>query len=160
MAMLGSMMSMGASVAGGISQANAAKAQAQYEYNLAIAQGKQQLASSQRQAIAQGQQSDMVMSKQLATAAASGGGVQTPSIMSIYGQTAGQGDYNSRSALYTGQQEQWQQQVKGDAAKMRGDNAAQGSILSGIGGAIGGMGKMFGGGGGDLGGGLGALSFG
>jgi hypothetical protein len=158
MAMLGSMMSMGASIAGGVAQANAAKAQAQYEYNLHVAQGKQELASSQRQAIQQGQQTDMVMQKQLATAAASGGGVQTPSIMAIYGQTAGQGDYNARSALYTGQQQKWQQQVQADAAKARGDNAAQGSILSGIGGAIGSVGKMFGGG--DLGGGLGAMSFG
>ena len=159
MAMMGSMMSMGASLAGGIAQANAAKAQAQYEYNLHIAQGKQELASSQRQAIQQGQQTDMVMSKQLATAAASGGGVQTPSIMSIYGQTAGQGDYNSRSALYTGQQKKWQQQVQADAAKARGENAAAGSILGAIGGAVSGIGKMAGGGG-DLGGGLGAMSFG
>lgn len=160
MAMLGSMMSMGASIAGGIAQAGAAQAQAQYEYNLRTEQGKQEVASAQRQAIQHGQQADMVMSKQLADAAASGGGVQTPSIMSIYGQTAGQGSYNARAATYTGKQQQWQQQVMADAAKARGQNAAQGSILSAIGGAMGGMGKMFGQGGGDLGGGLGALSFG
>ena len=160
MAMLGSMMSMGASVAGGIAQANAARAQAQYEANLRTKQGYQEVASAQRQAIQQGQQTDMAMQKQLATAAASGGGVQTPSIMAIYGQTAGQGSQNMRSALYTGKQQQWQQQVLADAAKARGENAAQGSILSGIGGAIGSMGKMFGGGGGDLGGGLGAIGFG
>jgi hypothetical protein len=162
MAMMGSMMSMGASVAGGIAQANAARAQAKYEENLALTQGKQQLASSQRQMVQQGQQGDMAMSKQLATAAASGGGVQTPSIMAIYGQTAGQTNLNARSALYTGQQEQWQQKVKAEAAKARGENAAQGSILSALGGAASGLGKMMGagGGGGDLGGGMGALSFG
>jgi hypothetical protein len=144
MAMMGSMMGMAGSVAGGIMQANAAKAQAQYEYNLHIAQGKQELASSQRQMIQQGQQGDMAMSKQLATAAASGGGVQTPSIMAIYGQTAGQVSDNMRSALYTGEQKKWQQQVQADAAKAKGENAAAGSIMAGIGGALGSAGKMFG----------------
>ena len=157
MAMLGSMASMGAGIAGGIMQGNAAKAQAQYEYNMRIEQGKQDVAAAQRQGIQQGQQTDMVMGKQLADAAASGGGVQTPSIMAIYGQTDGQGNQNLRSSMYTGQQQQWQQQALANAAKARGDNAAQGSMLAGIGGAMGGLGKMMGGmgGGGDMGFGFG-----
>ena len=158
MAMLGSMASMGAGIAGGIMQGNAAKAQAQYEYNMRIEQGKQEVAAAQREGIQQAQGTDMKMGTQLATAAASGAGVQTPSIMAIYGQTAGQGNENLRSAIYKGKYQQYQQQVLADAAKARGDNAAQGAMLAGIGGAIGGLGKMaggMGGGGGDMGFGFG-----
>jgi hypothetical protein len=158
MAMLGSMASMGAGIAGGIMQGNAAKAQAQYEYNMRIEQGKQDVAAAQRQGIQEGQKTDMAMGTQLANAAASGAGVQTPSLMAIYGQTAGQGNQNLRSSIYEGKQKQWQEQAMANAAKARGDNAAQGSMLAGIGGAMGGLGKMMGGmggGGGDMGFGFG-----
>jgi hypothetical protein len=158
MAMLGSIASMGAGIAGGIAQGNAAKAQAAYEVNMRTQQGYQDVAAAQRQGIQEGQKTDMVMGKQLADAAASGGGVQTPSIMDIYGQTAGQGNQNLRASVYEGQQKQWQEQALANAAKARGDNAAQGSMLSAIGGAVGGLGKMMGGmggGGGDMGFGFG-----
>lgn len=156
MAMLGAMTSLasaGVGLAGASQQAAAAQSQANYEAELRWAQAKQDVAASQRSAIQGQQQTDVTMSKQIANAAASGGGVDTPGIAAIYGETAGQGDYNSRAAFYTGQQQAWQQNALADAALARGKNAAQGTMLAGIGGAIGGIGKAassaFGSGGGD-----------
>lgn len=145
MAMLGaiaSIASAGLGAMGAMQQGAAAQAAGQYQQDADIAQGKADFAAAQRDMIQKQQQTDVTQSRQIALAAASGAGVQTPTIKDIYGQTAGRGDYMARTALYPGQQRQWALNVAGANAKYQGDVAEQAATLNAIGAGIGGLSKV------------------
>jgi hypothetical protein len=130
------------SIFGSLQQGAAAQAAGEYQNVMDQRQGIQDVASSQRQMIEQQQKNDMVMGRQIALAAASGGGVQNPTIASIYGQTAGKGDYMARVPLSQGQQRQWALDVEGQNAQWKGDVANDAAQLSAIGSGLTGLSKV------------------
>lgn len=62
----------------------------------------QDIASSQNQAAEIGRQEQLVQSRSLAVAAASGGGASDPTIINMMARNAGQGAYQQALALYGG----------------------------------------------------------
>lgn len=65
-------------------------------------QGNIVVAASQRTAAEEVRQADLVASKALAVAAASGGGVSDPTMVDIIARTRGEGVYRANVALYEG----------------------------------------------------------
>lgn len=66
-------------------------------------EGDLAMAASQRTALEERRQADLVASRALAVAAASGGGVSDPTIVDILTRTKGEGAYRARVALYEGE---------------------------------------------------------
>ena len=62
------------------------------------------VAASQRQANEELRQADLVASRALAVAAASGGGVSDPTVVDILARTRGEGVYRASQALYEGEE--------------------------------------------------------
>lgn len=65
-------------------------------------EAREKEAAAQRRAITEQTKADLVLSRQQAVAAASGGGATDPTVLDIMGNTAQQGRYNADSALYEG----------------------------------------------------------
>ena len=78
----------GMGVAGALQQGSASQAAANYQAQVNKQQAAQALAAGTRDSYEKNLQTDLVQSKQVADAAGSGAGVQTPTIADIYGQTA------------------------------------------------------------------------
>lgn len=145
MAVLGALAtiaSAGIGIAGAISQGNAAQAAGQFEAQQHDAQAKEDVAAAQRTAAEKSRATQYTMSREQALAAASGAGVDTPSILNIYGDTAGRGDYLARSADFVGQDQARAQQDQAKAALFKGNAAEQGSIFAGIGSGLSGLSKV------------------
>lgn len=90
--------------AGTLASGAAANAQAKSEALAMEAQGKEELAASQREAEEKKREGRIVMSRQQALAANSGGGADDPTILKLMTRTASESDYNARTALYGGEQ--------------------------------------------------------
>jgi hypothetical protein len=116
-------------IASGIAQNNAAQFEAQQQE----AQGKEDFAASQRQAEQQRKEAQLVQSRQQALAAASGAGAQDPTIVRLMSQTAGQGELNAQSSLYTGEQQKRGLFDQAKGTRMTGQANMIGSFLGGAG---------------------------
>jgi len=124
LAILGSALGAVGSVASGASQSAALKAQA----NAAERQANEEQAAAQRDAISRREEANLVLSRQQAVAAASGGSATDTTILNLIGNTAARGDYNVASSIYEG---------KARAANLYDQAAidrqqARASMLSGI----------------------------
>lgn len=117
------------SIASGIAQKNAADYQADQQE----AQGKEDFASSQRDAEAKRRESRLLQSRQQALAASSGAGAADPTIVRLMTDTAGQGEYNAQTALYTGEQQKIGLFDAAKATRMSGNASLLGSFISGAG---------------------------
>lgn len=87
-------------------------------------------ASSQRQAYEVDRQSQLIASRALAVAAASGGGASDPTVVNILARTAQEGSYRRAVALYGGDERARSMNLAADAKEMEGNNAEIGSWLS------------------------------
>jgi hypothetical protein len=94
----GTALSAVGTVAGGVAAKNQAEAQAQ----AAERQANEVQAASQREAIQRSREAKLLISRQTALAAASGGGAADPSILTNAGNIAARGKFNADSALYEG----------------------------------------------------------
>jgi len=106
MASLGAVLALGSTLIGGVgavasgaSQASAMRAQA----DAAERQSKEVEASAQREAIQRRKEANLVLSRQQALAASSGGSATDTTILNLAGDTAAQGQYNVSSAVAEGQ---------------------------------------------------------
>ncbi len=144
LAMLGQVAGLagsGISALGQINQANAAaSADRASAAALAIRAGQDAAAGEQTQ-IARERQSQLVLSRAQALAAASGGGATDPSVITGEENLAQQGEYNAQTGLYEGlaqaRADTLQQQIDLFNAQQKeaaGPIAAFGTLLSGIGG--------------------------
>ncbi|WP_442582541.1 hypothetical protein ACSBOB_11590 [Mesorhizobium sp. ASY16-5R] len=95
----GSLLSAVGSVAGGISAKQNADAQA----DAAERQANEARAVSQREAVQRSKEAKLLISRQQALAAASGGGATDPSVLTNTGEIGKQGWLNSQTALYEGE---------------------------------------------------------
>lgn len=99
------LVSAGSSIMSSQSKAGALKRQAASEELAAQGaelQGKQAFASSQRKALNERRQAQLVSSRALAVAASSGAGASDPTVLDIQAGIQGQGEYNAMAALYEG----------------------------------------------------------
>lgn len=97
--LLGTGLSVAGTIAGGVQQKNLADAQAK----AAERQASEERAASQREAIQRSKEARLVLSRQQAVSAASGGGAGDPTVVDLMGDTLSQGWFNSASAIYEGE---------------------------------------------------------
>lgn len=99
----------------------------------------QALAASQRDAYGAQKQTDYVLSRALAVAAASGGGASDPGVVNLMAEITAQGAYKQSVALYQGQEKARMMELQAQGAEFEGDSkeaAATGAAIgSGLGAA-------------------------
>lgn len=135
---------------------------ANYEAAQLQSQSVQQFAAAQRQAMEQNRQGELVQSRALAVAAASGGGVTDPTVVRILGGIEGEAAYRASVALYEGEEKARQLRMQartriyeGQLGLAAGESQAEGIRISGETSMLRGASSLFSryGGGFDLGGG-------
>lgn len=134
----------GLQVIGGIQQGKAEQAALNFEAKEREKKAAEERAASQREAIDKRTETQRVMSRQTALAAASGAGVVNPSILDIYGDTAAEGEYKAQATLYGGESRARGQIDQANAARAKGKAAYKGAIFDSVGSALAGLGKTFG----------------
>lgn len=91
----------------------------------------QVIASAQRDAIEQERQSEMLQSRALALAAASGGGASDPTVQNLIAKTAANGAYRKSVALYQGEEKARQLRLAAVAKRTEGAIAEAGGETEG-----------------------------
>lgn len=159
LAAAGTVLSAGAGIAGAKMQSDAAAQQGEYQARVAEMQAlalqqeaQQKQAAAQREMITREKQKDLLLSRQQAVAAASGGGATDPTILQLMGTTAGQGEYNALSALYEGDVQAQSLNYQADIERYKAMRARQAigpaqsaALLSGVssfGSALSGLSKV------------------
>jgi len=129
---------LGLTAAGSIIGANSKAKELRSQADQLEQQALLDRASSQRKAIEERRQADIMVSRGRAVAAAGGGGVDDPSVVNALAAIQGEGEYRALTALYEGETSatsKEQQAVANRAAarqaKTVGGIMAGGSILSG-----------------------------
>jgi hypothetical protein len=132
----------GISAIGQIQSGKQQDAMAQYQADQMEQQAKDKMAVATRDAEQESKKKDALLSRQVALASASGGGVQNQSVLKILEDTEAAGQYNVSTAVYNGQQEAAGLRSQAEATRMEGRAAssgatlgAAGTLISGIGGA-------------------------
>ena len=120
------------SIVGNLKAGDAAKRQgleqqqaAEYEAEQNRVNAMQAVASAQRDAAEERRQGDLVQSRAIALAAASGGGVTDPGVVTLLSRNAGETAYRSAVALYKGEDDARRLRAGADAASYSGKAAAQ-----------------------------------
>lgn len=108
------------------------------------AQGKEELAASQRDAQQKRKEGALLASRQQALAAASGGGADDPTIVKLMTQAAGQTELNAQSAMYGGISRQTGLRSSAKARRAEGKSSLLGSVVGGFGQTASGIGNSFG----------------
>lgn len=129
--LIGALVSVAGTVAGGVAENNAAKFEAQQMDMKA----KEETAAAQRDALAKRQEGVIVNSRAQALAAASGAGagVDAPTIVKLMSQTAGQADYNAQASMYGGYSRAAGLRDSAKGRRLSGQASLLGSITSGFG---------------------------
>jgi hypothetical protein len=95
---VGTLVSAGGSILGGVQAAAGARAEAQ-AMNI---RGKQERAAAEREAGRKRQEAQRVISRQMALASASGGDVADPTVLKLMSETAGEGELQASTLQYEG----------------------------------------------------------
>ena len=140
MAALGAVASV-ISAIGGVVSGIAANNQAEYEAQQQEMQGKEEFASSQRDAQQQRKEAEIVNSRAQALAAYSGAGASDLTIIKLMTETAGQGEYNAQTSIYGGEQRKRGLFDAAEGTRMSGKSALIGSFLGAAGTLASGFGK-------------------
>ena len=136
MMLIGTGAQAGARISGGMSARDASR------FNAAALerQATEEFAAGTRTAGERRRETELVLSKQRAIAAASGAGAG-PSLLDIIGDTAARGEYQAQAEMYTAGTRARNLKDKAAVARYEGENAFAGSILEGVGGLAIGMGR-------------------
>lgn len=105
------------------------RAAADFEAAQMEQQAGQVVAASQRDAEEQRRQSQLMQSRALALAAASGAGASDPTVVDLIAKTAGDGAYRAGVALYQGEERHRQLLLGADAKRYEGFIAEEGGEL-------------------------------
>ncbi|MBP8235449.1 MAG: hypothetical protein KAY22_24435 [Rhizorhabdus sp.] len=105
--------------------------------------GKNELAAAQREAEDRRREGRLIMSAQMAEAAASGAGSgeDAPTIMKILTDTGERVEYGAEATMYQGYSRRDDYFRSADAREASGRASFFGSVLSGLGSGIGGIGR-------------------
>lgn len=137
---LGAVVSGVGTVASGVAADRAARQDA---LNME-AQGKEELAASQRDALQKRREGALLASRQQAVAAASGGGADDPIIVKLMTKAAGESEYNAQTAMYGGISRQAGLNSSAKARRREGKASLLGGVLGGFGQTASGLSKAFG----------------
>jgi hypothetical protein len=120
---------------GTIAAGAAEKQSADFEAQQMDMKAREEVAASQRDAIAKRKEGDIINSRAQALAAASGGGAGTdaPTIVKLMGQTAGTAEYNADTAMYGGYSRAAGLRDSAKARRMSGNASLLGSVFGGFG---------------------------
>ncbi len=144
LATIAAVVSIAGGVVSGIGslQAGAAEKEGNYEAaNQLEQQGRGEFAAAQRDALEAKYQSDLVISRQIAVAAASGGGARgTPTVMKILDETGSRAQQLEESIIYKGLDTRQRYYAAAKVKRISGDASLIGSVYSGAGYALGGIG--------------------
>jgi hypothetical protein len=127
MGLIGGLISAAGSIVGGIAANNQAKAQAKA---MEVRAGEER-AVSQREAIRRSKEAKMVMSRQQAVAASSGGGAGDPTVVNLMSGVGAEGKYQSGVALYEGETKGRGLEFDADIRRMEGRQALFAGFIGG-----------------------------
>jgi len=116
---------------GTIQQGNAIQRASQYQADQLRQNGGQAQAAAQRTAADVDRQTQMVVSRALAVAAASGGGASDPTVVNLIAQNTAEGAYRKAVALYGGDETNRVNQMQADAREYEGKSARVAGYVSG-----------------------------
>jgi hypothetical protein len=119
----------GLSAAGTIYSGIKAKQSADYESDLLKQRGDQEKAIASREAADRTLEKKLVGSRQQAIAAASGAGVDNPTVNSLMAKTEQRGTYNAMLEMYSGTQAKNDLYAQADVRKSEGKSALLGSFI-------------------------------
>jgi hypothetical protein len=129
---------------GTVKAGQAADAQARQDALNMEAQGKEELAAAQREALQKRREGQLINSQAQAVAAASGGGADDPTIVRLMTQTSEQAETNAGSVMFGGLSRQRGLFDGAKARRREGQASLLGSYSSGFGQAASGLSKAFG----------------
>ena len=118
---------------GAYQSGQASQAMADFEAKQLLMNANKAKAVAQRDAAEEVRQSELVQSRILAVAAASGGGASDPTVMRLIGKQAGEGAYRAALAIYKGDDKAQQLELAAKARKYEGDLAASQGMSKAIG---------------------------
>jgi len=147
MAGIGAVLSIvgtGLSVVSGIQQGKAQAAALEYEAQQNERRAKEERAAAQRSALDKKSETEAVLSRQRALAAASGAGLLTPSVIDIYEETAQRGAYHEQAERYGGESRAAGYRDAANANRLKASAAKSGATLSALATGFSGLGKAFG----------------
>lgn len=125
---IGALVSAAGSIIGGISAKNQAEAQAAA---MEVRAGEER-AGSQREAIRRSREAKLVMSRQQAVAASSGGDASDPTVVNLMAGVAREGEYQSGAALYEGETKGRNMEYEAKLARMQGRQAMFAGFINGF----------------------------
>ena len=110
----------------------------------------QQIAAAQRSGMEEERKFELMQSRAIALAAASGGGASDPTVVKIISDLAGEGSYRKSIALYQGEENARQMRLAAVARRMEGEAGFAGGAsaqraynISAVGGAVSGAGNYW-----------------
>jgi hypothetical protein len=116
------------SILGGFAKAKSLKGEAQqYEQNAGL-----ERATSQREAMEERRQARLLNSRALAVAAASGGGVDDPTVVNLMANIEGEGEYRALTALFNGEASARGLENQARAKRVSARNAKIGGVIEGV----------------------------
>lgn len=122
---------------GAYTAGQASQASAEFEAKQLMMNAGKAKAVSQRQAAEEVRQSELVQSRILAVAAASGAGASDPTVMRLIGKQAGEGAYRAALAIYKGDDQAQQLELAAQARRYEGKVAASQGVRAAIGAVVG-----------------------
>ena len=90
------------------------------------------MAAATRDIAEEAQKRDIVHSRAIAVAAASGGAVDTPTVVNLAGDIVAEGNYNMLAAMYSGQEEAGGLSFRGREAVSEGNRLFDAAVIEGI----------------------------
>jgi hypothetical protein len=116
---------------GAIQQGQQSQHASEFQADQLRQNGGQAQASSQRTAAEIDRQTQMVVSRSLAVAAASGGGASDPTVVNLIAQNAAEGAYRKAVALYNGDEANRGDQAQASAREYEGKSAKVSGYVAG-----------------------------
>lgn len=125
-----------------VQQGEAIQKEAVRQAQVDEASGKQEYAASQREAELRRLEGRLIMSRQQAFAAASGGGADDPTILKIMSDTGANAELGAQSVMYQGAARQQDYLNAAQARRISGRNNYMGAVLSSVGTLASGIGRL------------------
>lgn len=122
---IGTALTAGSTIYGGL-QANAESKIAQKAMQR---KGDLEATAAQQQADAKRRETNLLLSRQKAVAAASGAGASDPSVLSVMEKTKAQGDYSAMMDMYNGTVSRSDLYAEGDTVRREGKSKLRGSFM-------------------------------
>lgn len=130
------------SAAGTLAAGAAAQESAEFEAKQREQQAKEARAIAQREGLERRREQRLIMSQQLARAAATGG-ASDPSVLDVFADTAEQGELNVQTEIYKGESRAKGLETAAEVRRFEGRQARQASFIEAGAGLLGGISTLY-----------------